>query len=194
MRFSVTSMTTVVYLALASHARCAGAFHINTRTPAYYPSSAATTATTGAFSASLPRNINTRINSLRPNAPSEPGLPPTLMGRVDSLQGAKECCRRRGGTSRSKTALRMSWGEQNGGGGGGGMGLGIRALGTLPYLLPLLDGVENGENLFRVMPQLGTVVYTLLGPLVALWDNVTFLPLITFILLSIAAREQRTPR
>lgn len=60
--------------------------------------------------------------------------------------------------------------------------------------MPLLDGIEEGKNLFRVLPELKSVVYTVLAPPLALWDNVPFLPLVTFILLTIIAREQNTSR
>lgn len=72
--------------------------------------------------------------------------------------------------------------------------MGIRLLGTIPYLLPLLDGIQEGDNLFRALPGLRGAVYTVLGPFLALWDNVPFLPLITFIFMALAAREQNTSR
>lgn len=82
----------------------------------------------------------------------------------------------------------------SGGAGGGQLPIQIRLLATLPYLMPLLDGIEEGKNLFRVLPELKSVVYTVLAPPLALWDNVPFLPLVTFILLTIIAREQNTSR
>ena len=58
----------------------------------------------------------------------------------------------------------------------------------------MLDGIECGENVFRVVPQLGGAVHTVLAPALAVWDNVPFLPIVMFIILQVSVRRQNTSR
>ncbi|CAN0154493.1 unnamed protein product [Laminaria digitata] len=58
----------------------------------------------------------------------------------------------------------------------------------------MLDGIECGENVFRVVPQLGVAAHTVLAPALAVWDNVPFMPLVMFIILQVSVRRQNTSR
>lgn len=102
--------------------------------------------------------------------------------------------RREGGEGTQKGVGGSDGERRTGGGGGGKLPIQLRLLATLPYMMPILDGIKNGDNVFRLVPELKSAVYTVLAPLLAVWDNIPFLPLLTFILLSIYAREQNSSR
>jgi hypothetical protein len=60
----------------------------------------------------------------------------------------------------------------------------------LPYVLPLLDGIEQGRNIYAIVPALGTALYTVLGSTLAIYKGVPFLSFGVFIALTFAARNQ----
>jgi hypothetical protein len=60
----------------------------------------------------------------------------------------------------------------------------------LPYVLPLLDGVGQGRNIYALVPALGTALYTVLGSTLAIYKGVPFLSFGVFIALTFAARNQ----
>lgn len=62
------------------------------------------------------------------------------------------------------------------------------------YLLPMLDGLECGDDVFNAMPMLGNLVHAILAPALAIWDNVPFMPLVMFIILQVSVRRQGTSR
>ncbi|CAM9239200.1 unnamed protein product [Ascophyllum nodosum] len=125
-------------------------------------------------------------------------IPPSAASRPCSsvaggwTSGAASSVRRtirRGRRGRPGGALRM--GDSGGDKGGSVV---ERTLATVVYLLPLLDGLDFGENVFRVCPQLGTLLHLLLGPALGVWKNVPFMPLVMFIILQISVRRQDTSR
>jgi hypothetical protein len=59
-----------------------------------------------------------------------------------------------------------------------------------PYILPLLDGVGQGRNIYALVPALGTALYTVLGSTLAIYKGVPFLSFGVFIALTFAARNQ----
>uniref|UniRef100_A0A7R9VIB5 Protein TIC 20 n=1 Tax=Chlamydomonas euryale TaxID=1486919 RepID=A0A7R9VIB5_9CHLO len=62
----------------------------------------------------------------------------------------------------------------------GGPGVGDRVAATVPYILPMLDGVSFGKFLFMSYPPLARALSPL-APLSVLYNSVPFLPLIIFI-------------
>ncbi|CAM9503496.1 unnamed protein product, partial [Discosporangium mesarthrocarpum] len=72
--------------------------------------------------------------------------------------------------------------------------IGARMLGTLPYLLPMLDGLDTGRYVFQAIPPLKSAFFTALAPGVALWDHLPYLPVVVFIGLSIVSRQQSISR
>lgn len=64
----------------------------------------------------------------------------------------------------------------------------------LPYVLPILDGIETGKNVYEVFPVVGQVLYGVFGSTLAVFTNVPFLSFGVFIALTFAARNQELPR
>lgn len=62
------------------------------------------------------------------------------------------------------------------------------------YLLPMLDGLEFGRDVFHAVPALGSAVHIVLAPALAVWDHVPFMPIVMFIILQISVRRQDTSR
>ncbi|CAM9967518.1 unnamed protein product [Ectocarpus sp. 8 AP-2014] len=109
-------------------------------------------------------------------------------------QGAAEAVsRRRRGASAATTTTLLSM-KASGQGGGKGESVRNRALGTVVYLLPMLDGLDCGRDVFHAVPMLGSLVHGLLAPALAIWDNVPFMPLVMFIILQVSVRRQDTSR
>eukprot|EP00903_Cladosiphon_okamuranus_P006062 g5977.t1 len=82
----------------------------------------------------------------------------------------------------------------SGGEGGKGESTRNRILGTVVYLLPMLDGLEFGHDVFHAVPALGSVVHAVLAPALAVWDNVPFMPLVMFVILQVSVKRQDTSR
>ncbi len=62
------------------------------------------------------------------------------------------------------------------------------------YLLPMLDGLEFGRDVFHAVPALGSAVHIVLAPALAVWDHVPFMPIVMFIILQVSVRRQDTSR
>ncbi|CAN0303427.1 unnamed protein product [Ectocarpus sp. 12 AP-2014] len=109
-------------------------------------------------------------------------------------QGAAEAVstRRRGTAAATATTLLSM--KASGQGGGKGESVRNRALGTVVYLLPMLDGLDCGRDVFHAVPMLGSLVHGVLAPALAIWDNVPFMPLVMFIILQVSVRRQDTSR
>lgn len=59
----------------------------------------------------------------------------------------------------------------------------------IPYVLPLLDGDAFGAYIYDRIPPLKFLHELLLAPLVSIFDNIPFLAIILFIILSIGTRN-----
>jgi hypothetical protein len=57
-----------------------------------------------------------------------------------------------------------------------------RIFASLPYLLPLIDGIGFGSNLFRQFPALG-IAFSPLIPLVLIYNSIPFIGFIIFLAL-----------
>ncbi|CAM9610628.1 unnamed protein product [Choristocarpus tenellus] len=119
-----------------------------------------------------------------------------LVGKGLGTVQSRVCPTRENGCSSVLKRIKRSRGEalHMRGGLGNEVPVGSRILGTLPYLLPVLDGLDNGKYLFKLFPGLRDTMYTMLMPGIALWEHIPFLPLVVFILLTIFARQPGVPR
>ncbi|CAB1117364.1 unnamed protein product [Ectocarpus sp. CCAP 1310/34] len=109
-------------------------------------------------------------------------------------QGTAEAVsRRRRGTAAATGTTLLSM-KASGQGGEKGESVRNRALGTVVYLLPMLDGLDCGRDVFHAVPMLGSLVHGVLAPALAIWDNVPFMPLVMFIILQVSVRRQDTSR
>ncbi|CAM9775572.1 unnamed protein product [Ectocarpus sp. 6 AP-2014] len=106
---------------------------------------------------------------------------------------AETVSRRRRGTAAATATTLLSM-KASGQGGGKGESVRNRALGTVVYLLPMLDGLDCGRDVFHAVPMLGSLVHGVLAPALAIWDNVPFMPLVMFIILQVSVRRQDTSR
>ncbi|CAN0170609.1 unnamed protein product [Ectocarpus sp. 12 AP-2014] len=112
-------------------------------------------------------------------------------------QGATEAVSRwRRGTAATTATTTTTLLSMKASGQGGGKGESVRnrALGTVVYLLPMLDGLDCGRDVFHAVPMLGSLVHGVLAPALAIWDNVPFMPLVMFIILQVSVRRQDTSR
>eukprot|EP00952_Eustigmatos_sp_NYUAD-ZCMA_P001669 7443-Eustigmatos_ZCMA.PRE.1 len=58
-----------------------------------------------------------------------------------------------------------------------------RAVSTLPYLLPILDGVVYGKFFFQEFPQLFDPVLSLMAPLLVVYKSSPFIQFGAYLLL-----------
>ena len=68
---------------------------------------------------------------------------------------------------------------RGGGGGGGGAAIPDRVVASLPYLLPLFDGLRYGKFLFTQFPAFGAILLPF-EPLIRLYFSVPFAGLVAF--------------
>ncbi|KAG5180577.1 hypothetical protein JKP88DRAFT_349485 [Tribonema minus] len=69
-----------------------------------------------------------------------------------------------------------------------------RLLACFPYILPVLDGVGSGRNVYAAVPAVGEAVYGVLGPALAIWNGVPFLGFGVFLAFTFAARNTELSR
>jgi len=69
----------------------------------------------------------------------------------------------------------------------------IRAAATLPYVLPMLDGLRYGSYLFKMVPVLGAIFGLTLGPFMAIYTAIPFGPFIIFYGMSVLSQNPSLP-
>eukprot|EP00612_Vaucheria_litorea_P002050 CAMPEP_0171458198 /NCGR_PEP_ID=MMETSP0945-20130129/3976_1 /TAXON_ID=109269 /ORGANISM="Vaucheria litorea, Strain CCMP2940" /LENGTH=163 /DNA_ID=CAMNT_0011983965 /DNA_START=166 /DNA_END=657 /DNA_ORIENTATION=+ len=80
------------------------------------------------------------------------------------------------------------------GGNDDGVPIGARMLSCFPYILPILDGINSGRNIYEIYPEVKDSIYGVLGSTLALWNGIPFLGFGVFLAFTFAARNQELPR
>jgi hypothetical protein len=69
-----------------------------------------------------------------------------------------------------------------------------RLLSVVPYALPFFDGLDYGEGLFRVVPELREAVYAVFGSCLGIWHDLPFASFVYFLIVTVLARNPNLPR